>query len=96
MKTIEIYTDGGCVPNPGRGACAFVVVEGGKTNLHEASQVHESTTNNIMELSAVVDALEWAVKNAPGTRIYLNTDSQYVQLGHSKWMAGWKKNGWRN
>ena len=95
MKSLEIYTDGGCHPNPGFGACAFVVVEAGVTVVHQKAFKKEEATNNIMELSAVIAALHWVQHHHPTARIYINTDSQYVQMGITKWIEGWIKKGWR-
>lgn len=95
MKNYVIYTDGGCRPNPGFGACAFAILEDGKTLVHKQAYKKESTTNNEMEMSAIIAALMWVEKNAKDCRIYINTDSQYVQLGITKWIINWKKRNWK-
>jgi ribonuclease HI len=93
METITIYTDGGCSGNPGPGGWAFVMLaEGGETT---GSGGEANTTNNRMELEAVISALTLAGKSAPGATINLWTDSQYVKNGITQWIKSWKKNGWR-
>jgi ribonuclease HI len=87
---VEIYTDGACKGNPGAGGWGALLRSGGKTR--ELYGGEALTTNNRMELMAVIRALE-ALKRSCNVR--LHTDSQYVQLGISKWIHGWKKNGWR-
>ena len=87
---VEIYTDGACKGNPGAGGWGALLQSGGKTR--ELYGGEALTTNNRMELMAVIRALE-ALKRPCTVR--LHTDSQYVQLGISKWIHGWKKNGWR-
>jgi len=96
MKNLEVFTDGGCRPNPGKGACAFVVIEDGHKQIHQGVMKQDDTTNNIMELSGVINALKWVKEHHISCRIYLNTDSQYVQLGITKWLLNWKRNNWRN
>jgi ribonuclease HI len=87
---VEIYTDGACKGNPGVGGWGALLQHDGKTReLHGGEAL---TTNNRMELTAVIRALE-ALK--PGSRARLHTDSQYVQLGIRSWIHAWKKNGWR-
>jgi ribonuclease HI len=87
---VEIYTDGACKGNPGAGGWGALLTRGGKTReLHGGEAL---TTNNRMELTAVIRALE-ALR--PGSQVRLHTDSQYVQLGISGWINKWKKNGWR-
>lgn len=87
---VEIYTDGACKGNPGAGGWGALLQRGGRTKeLHGGEAL---TTNNRMELTAVIRALE-AIE--PGSRVRLHTDSQYVQLGISGWINQWKKNGWR-
>ena len=87
---VEIYTDGACKGNPGVGGWGVLLTHDGRTReLHGGDPY---TTNNRMELTAVIRALE-ALKRS--TRVRLHTDSQYVQLGISKWIHDWKKRGWR-
>jgi len=94
MKTIEIYTDGSCTPNPGKGTCAFIVTDSREV-LHQEGYVAEVATNNTMELTAVIKALQWIKANIRGNRVYIHMDSQYVQLGITEWIEGWKKRNWR-
>ena len=87
---VEIYTDGACKGNPGPGGWGVLLKRDGKLREFHGGEPH--TTNNRMELIAVIRALE-ALE--PGTRARLHTDSQYVHLGISKWIRDWKRRGWR-
>ena len=87
---VEIYTDGACKGNPGAGGWGALLTSGEHTRELYGGEAH--TTNNRMELLAVIRALE-ALKRPCRARVH--TDSKYVQLGISKWIHGWKKNGWR-
>src|ERR687894_1209781 len=89
-EVVDIYTDGACKGNPGVGGWGALLQSGGRTR--ELYGGEAATTNNRMELMAVIQALE-ALKRR--CRVRLHTDSQYVQLGISKWIHAWKKNGWR-
>jgi ribonuclease HI len=100
---IYIYTDGGCSGNPGPGGWAYVIIgnrEQGTGNgedsviLAEEWGGEKSTTNNRMELLAVISALK-ALKTSPTTSLKLCTDSQYVQKGITEWIHVWKRNSWR-
>jgi ribonuclease HI len=93
MDTIEIYTDGGCSGNPGPGGWAFVLRRGGEETARSGGE--KNTTNNRMELTAVIEALGEAERQAPGAAIELKTDSQYVKNGITSWINSWKRNGWR-
>ena len=92
---IEIYTDGGCSGNPGPGGWAYVLINGDAEPL-ENWGAEKSTTNNRMELQAVIAALEMVPGTvlAPGT-ITIYTDSQYVQKGITEWIKEWKSKGWK-
>jgi ribonuclease HI len=86
----EIYTDGACRGNPGRGGWAAVLrYKGHEKTLYGAEPL---TTNNRMELMAAIRALESLKRPC---RVRLTTDSQYVQKGITEWMANWKRNGWK-
>ena len=87
---IEIYTDGACRGNPGPGGWAALLQMGE----HEKalSGAEALTTNNRMELTAVIRALE-ALKRPVQVRVY--TDSQYVRRGITEWLRAWKARGWR-
>jgi ribonuclease HI len=87
---IDIYTDGACRGNPGPGAWAALLLHAGAER--ELSGAVAATTNNRMELQAVIEAL-LALKRSVRARIY--TDSQYVRLGITEWVTGWKARGWR-
>jgi ribonuclease HI len=88
--TIEIYTDGACRGNPGPGGWAALLTH--KGHRRELSGAETLTTNNRMELTAVIRALE-ALKRPSTVRLF--TDSEYVRRGISEWLAGWKARGWR-
>jgi ribonuclease HI len=89
-KQIEIWTDGSCSGNPGPGGWGALLVSG--DNEKELFGGQENTTNNQMELKAAIEALN-ALK-AP-SKVILHTDSTYVKDGLTKWIHGWKKNGWK-
>ena len=89
-ETINIYTDGACKGNPGAGGWGALLIAG--TYRREICGGEAPTTNNRMEMMAVIRALE-ALKRP--SRVQVHTDSQYVQKGVSEWMAGWKKRNWR-
>ncbi len=92
-KKISIFTDGGCHGNPGPGGWAFIV-EGESGHL-SCSGYHPETTNNRMELTAVIQALTWASLQGTESAISVTTDSQYVKNGITVWIFTWVKNGWR-
>jgi ribonuclease HI len=87
---IEIYTDGACRGNPGPGGWAALLLMG--EHERELSGAETLTTNNRMELTAVIRALE-ALKRPVAARIY--TDSQYVRRGITEWLSSWKARDWR-
>jgi ribonuclease HI len=89
MKQVHLITDGACLGNPGPGGWAYVLRFGNHTREMSGSVPH--TTNNRMELTAVIRALELL---KPPCQIEVYTDSQYVQKGISEWIHGWKKKGW--
>ena len=91
MKKVDIYTDGACRNNPGRGGWGAILVYAGREK--ELSGGEPMTTNNRMELSAVIAALSALKENCEVT---LTTDSQYVVNAIEKgWLDSWRKNGWR-
>jgi ribonuclease HI len=90
MKQVEIFTDGACSGNPGPGGWGAILRFNGVER--ELSGGEAETTNNRMELTAAISALD-ALKE-PCT-VDLHTDSNYVRDGISKWIDGWKKNGWK-
>lgn len=90
MALVEIYTDGACSGNPGAGGWG-VLLRCGETE-KELSGGENETTNNRMELTAVIKALQ-ALKRECEVMLY--TDSKYVMDGVNQWMPNWKKNNWR-
>ncbi|GJG95827.1 ribonuclease HI [Cupriavidus pauculus] len=90
MQEVTIYSDGACKGNPGPGGWGAVLVSAGHEK--ELFGGENPTTNNRMELMAVIEALR-ALKRPCVINIY--TDSQYVQKGISEWIHGWKKRGWQ-
>ena len=90
MTAIEIFTDGACSGNPGAGGWG-VILRYGETE-KELSGGDAQTTNNRMELTAVIEALK-ALKRE--CEITLYTDSRYVMDGVNEWLPNWKKNGWK-
>ncbi len=93
-STLEIYTDGGCSGNPGLGAWAYVVQSKGEL-IQKGSAGDALTTNNKMELTAVIKALEYVKEHHPDKGVTLHTDSQYVKQGITAWIHNWKRNGWK-
>ena len=89
-QTVYIYTDGACKGNPGVGGWGALLLYG----QHEKELLGGAaeTTNNRMELTAVIEALR-ALKRS--SRVQICTDSQYVKNGMESWIEGWKKNGWQ-
>ncbi|MDR2412942.1 MAG: ribonuclease HI [Rickettsiales bacterium] len=87
---IKIYTDGSCLGNPGPGGWAFIATDG--KNIAEKTGGEPNTTNNRMELTAVLRAVSSARRHA---EIEIHTDSQYVKNGMESWLKNWKKNNWR-
>jgi ribonuclease HI len=87
---VEIYTDGACRGNPGPGGWAALLSMGGREK--EISGAENLTTNNRMELQAVIGALQ-ALKRPVDVRLY--TDSQYVRRGILEWVSQWKARGWK-
>ena len=89
-KIVHLYTDGACLGNPGPGGWGVVLSWDGQMKELSGGQV--DTTNNQMELTAVIKGLE-ALKRP--VNLHIVTDSKYVMQGITQWMAGWKRNGWR-
>ncbi|MGJ3232814.1 MAG: ribonuclease HI [Oceanicaulis sp.] len=89
-KTVVIHTDGACSGNPGPGGWGAILEYGGREK--ELSGAEAETTNNRMELMAAIRALE-TLKRPCSVRLV--TDSTYVRDGVTKWIHGWKKNGWK-
>jgi ribonuclease HI len=89
-ESVEIYTDGACSGNPGPGGWGAVLRYG-----EHVKEIYGGdgglTTNNRMELTAAIEALERLTRPA---KVRLHTDSTYVRSGITSWLAGWKRNGW--
>ncbi len=90
MTRVDVYTDGACSGNPGPGGWGAILTSG--ENEREISGGEADTTNNRMELMAAIMALETMKRPV---EVHLHTDSTYVRDGITKWIHGWKKNGWR-
>jgi ribonuclease HI len=91
IPEVNIYTDGGCRPNPGPGGWAAVLIEKNKPN-RELSGGDAKTTNNRMEIQAAVEGLR-ALEGPHRVRLF--TDSQYLRQGVTSWLPKWRENGWR-
>lgn len=94
-RPLSVYTDGGCIGNPGKGAWAFLV-DDGELRVEDTNG-DPLTTNNKMELQAVIEALT-AISRRPewkGRPIRIHTDSQYVRNGITAWIKTWSANGWK-
>lgn len=87
---VEIHTDGACSGNPGPGGWGAILIHG--ETRREMSGGEAMTTNNRMELLAAIEGLG-ALKR--GCAVDLHTDSQYLRNGITKWIHGWKRNGWK-
>tara|TARA_Y100000590_G_C15288874_1_gene851715 strand:+ start:154 stop:606 length:453 start_codon:yes stop_codon:yes gene_type:complete len=90
IKYIEIFTDGACKGNPGVGGWGAILIY--KDHIKEISGFTEDTTNNIMELTAVIKSLESLKEEC---HVVLTTDSNYVKNGITDWIHKWKLNGWK-
>lgn len=90
LPRVEIATDGACKGNPGPGGWGAVIRSGAREK--DLSGGEKLTTNNRMELTAVIEALN-ALKRP--CAVTLSTDSRYVMDGLTKWIHGWRKNGWK-
>lgn len=92
--SLTIYTDGGCTGNPGPGGWGVVILYNNEEI--KLSGGDQSTTNNKMELTAVIKALEFVGKKFDlKDEIAIYTDSQYVKNGITSWIINWEKNGWK-
>ena len=90
MNKVEIFTDGACKGNPGPGGWGAILRYG--TTEKEIYGASKNTTNNIMELTAVIESLKNLNKPC---ELIITTDSKYVKIGITEWIHNWKKNGWR-
>ena len=90
MNCIEIFTDGACRGNPGKGGWgAFIRFDGKEESIYGGQK---KTTNNIMELTAAIKALEYLPNKS---KVVLTTDSKYVMQGITEWIENWKLRGWK-
>lgn len=87
---IRIWCDGSCSPNPGAGGWGAIIEQGGERRERSGSLPH--TTNNVMEMTAAIEALRLT---PPGARVSLTTDSEYLKNGITRWIKDWKRRGWR-
>jgi ribonuclease HI len=90
MKKVQLFTDGACLGNPGPGGWAFIL-RFGKFKKEQAGY-EPDTTNNRMEIQAAVEGLRALTERC---EVDITTDSEYLRNGITKWIQGWKKNGWR-
>lgn len=86
----HVWCDGSCAPNPGPGGWGAVIERDGQRE--EIAGASQASTNNIMELTAAIEALQ---RTPPGAEVHVTTDSRYLKDGITQWLAGWKRRGWR-
>lgn len=93
--SLKIYTDGACSGNPGPGGWAAIVLYEGKEEILHGREAN--TTNNRMELTALINALDYVQKNFPSLNrdLQIYSDSKYVIDGVTSWMPNWKKRDWK-
>ena len=91
MKSVTLITDGSCLGNPGPGGWAAILRHGGTKR--ELSGAQPETTNNRMEMTAVLEGLSALNERC---RVTIEIDSEYVKKGITEWIAGWKRRGWEN
>ncbi len=92
MSNVEIYTDGACSGNPGPGGWGVLILHNLKEKI--LSGANKNTTNNVMELTAVLIALKY-IKNNIKQKVIIYTDSSYVVNGYNIWMTNWSQRGWK-
>ena len=92
---MNIYTDGSCLGNPGIGGWGFIIVcaDG---NIYKWGNSEKQTTNNEMEMTAVIKCIEFCKLKKIENDLIIHTDSNYVKMGITKWIQSWKKNDWKN
>jgi ribonuclease HI len=90
--SVQLYTDGACLGNPGPGGWAYILRHPGSGAERESSGSEPETTNNRMELRAVIEGLSALTRPS---HVQLYSDSQYVLKGLREWMTSWKAKGWR-
>lgn len=92
LPFVQLFTDGACKGNPGPGGWAYILRHPASQSEKEVSGGHPDTTNNQMELQALIEGLK-ALKRISAVEVI--TDSTYVAKGCHEWLPGWKRNGWR-
>jgi len=92
---MTIFTDGACSGNPGPGGWAYIIADDNNKFIEEKFGAEKNTTNNRMELLAVISALESLSVSKPEGKIRVFTDSQYVQKGMCVWIKDWKARNWK-
>lgn len=92
LAFVRLFTDGACSGNPGPGGWAYILKHPASGKVVEASGGERDSTNNRMELMALISGLS-ALKRR--SRVEIVTDSEYVARGCREWLPGWKRNGWR-
>lgn len=96
QTNFALFTDGACRGNPGPGAWAYLIQDYKGDIIKEDAGVSEQTTNNKMELGAIIEGLKVLSKMAtPMHSIYVYTDSKYAVDGMNSWVQGWKRRGWK-
>ena len=95
QDTIDVYTDGSCLGNPGPGGWGFVSVVN-NIETYSDSGYEAQSTNNKMELTAAIEGLEYVKQNNHSNKkVTVYTDSNYVKNGITKWVINWRRNGWK-
>lgn len=92
LPFVQLFTDGACSGNPGPGGWGCILRHPATGKEREFSGGHPSTTNNQMEMQAVIEGLKLLTRPS---KVEIVTDSSYVAKGSIEWLPGWKKNGWR-
>ena len=94
-NSLGLFTDGACSGNPGPGAWAFMLQDHRGEVLHKQSKHSAHTTNNKMELTAIIEGLLFVKNKFPNEKLYVYTDSKYAVDGIKSWVSGWKRRGWK-
>ena len=92
---IEVFTDGACLGNPGKGGWAARIKLNGQCQWREIYGCEKLTTNNRMELTAAIKAIESLGENCENMLVVISSDSQYLVKGMNAWIVDWQKRGWR-
>jgi ribonuclease HI len=92
LPFVQLFTDGACSGNPGPGGWAYILKHPASGKVVEASGGESGSTNNRMELQAVIEGLSTLKRRSS---VEIITDSEYVARGSREWLPGWKRNGWR-